>query len=161
MDRDLNTQLQNLNSYNERIEHEFEEFKSKYENEHQQLLEKIKEEAALTTKVAQLEEKNRDLQLHIKNVIDSKEGFEFLQNTVSELSLALISKNDKDMSVKQIHLIKDLFPDSQLEAINSMKKKVGLLESDKQSLLKVSKTMIDQNSDILKALKKYELAVKE
>lgn len=145
----------------DRVTDELKTLQVKFDNQQKELLDKLKIEGSLNTQISELQMKNEELSTQIKQTIEAKEGFEYLQNTVSDLSLALINKNEKDLSYKQIQLIKNLFGDAQISAINTYKEKIDTLELEKSKAHEISKKLVDQNREIMKPFRKYAIAVKE
>jgi hypothetical protein len=137
------------------------ELRTKLEEKEMEGFDKMELESRLVQEVAELKEKNKEMNQLVKHTLSSKEGLEFLFDTVSDLSLALISKNEKDLSHKQIHLIKNLFEESQINAVNNFKKQIEILEKDKAEICIAAKQLAHKNKEILKPLRKYSIAVKE
>lgn len=145
----------------DRITNELKTLQSKYDNQQKELIDKLKIEGSLNSQISELQSKNEELNTQIKQILEAKEGFEYLQNTVSDLSLALINKNEKDLSYKQIQLIKNLFGDAQISTINTYKEKIHTLEQEKSKTQEIAKKLLDQNREVIKPLRKYAIAAKE
>lgn len=161
IENDLKTQLTRECSKYERADEDLQALKSKCNEEHKELMSKYKIEGELTSEVAILKKKNIDLMSHIKNTLESQDGYEYLQNTVSDLSLALIDKNERDLTHRQIQLIKDLFDEAQIKSIASFKNKITDLETEKQKFVEQCKKMIDKHKEIMNPFKQYAIAIKE
>ena len=140
---------------------EIDNLKSKYDLISKELTSKIENENIVNTKLAELENKKNSLMEHIKTTLDSSHGFELLEDTLANLSLALINKNDKDLSYKQKQLIRDLFEDKNIKVINGFKEKISILEAEKLQALEISKKQTEGSKNMLKLAKKYAFALKE
>lgn len=140
---------------------ELTDLRNKYSLQQKELLEKINNEGTLISKLTNLEKRNEDLSNHVKTVLSTKEGFEGLQNTVSDLSLALIDRNEKDLSAKQIRLIKDLFSEAQIKVITEFRERVKQLEMETLDNYEHRRNLITKQKEIMLVLKKYAIAVKE
>ena len=161
LESDLTFQLSQESMKLEECEAELKLVEGKYENQKKELLDKIENESKLNNQVFELTQKYKELDSHTKFVLENKDGYEALGNTVSDLSLALIGKNEKDLSHKQIQLIKNLFSDSQIKAVNSYKQRVAVIEEEKSQIIRKWKSLTEQNKQIIKPFKTYTLAVKE
>eukprot|EP00345_Euplotes_harpa_P002588 CAMPEP_0168326492 /NCGR_PEP_ID=MMETSP0213-20121227/5324_1 /TAXON_ID=151035 /ORGANISM="Euplotes harpa, Strain FSP1.4" /LENGTH=534 /DNA_ID=CAMNT_0008329195 /DNA_START=2490 /DNA_END=4094 /DNA_ORIENTATION=- len=150
-----------LQSNYDRVSREHERLKEKYEIQYKELLDKLDSEDSLKSKVEELNSKKENLISHIKNSFDSYKGFEFLEDTFAGLSLALINKNDKDLSYKQKQLLRDIFEDNHIKVINNFKEKISVLEQEAAKSCQISKAQIDANSQLSRIAKRYVLAVKE
>ena len=142
--------------------HEFETLRLKYEDQNKDLIQKIEKESAMISKIEDLNNKNKDLNSYINNLLTTKEGFDSIHNTVADLSLALISKNDKELTLKQRNMIKDLFSNSQIKAIDTLKQKCSTLEAENSKIYGIAKNQVDFNfRKLLKMTKHYAVGIKE
>lgn len=137
------------------------EMKAKLEDMQREGFDRMEVEGRLEKEIGELRWRNMEMEQLVKSTLASKEGLEYLSDTVSDLSLALISKNEKDLSHKQIQLIKNLFGESQISAVNSFKKQIETLEREKIEVCNAAKQLAQKHKQILQPLKKYSIAVKE
>ena len=93
IESELGMQLSEVTDKYEEWEAELKHLHSKFENQKTELFEKVELEGDLRSTVSHLEEQNLNLSSTIKKITSSKDGYEALNNTVSDLSLALINKN--------------------------------------------------------------------
>jgi len=124
IESDLSFQLSQETLKFEETETELRSLQDLFENQKSELKDKIKEESENKNLISALQKSNTELNAIIENVIHNKEGYEKLSNTVSDLSLALIGKNEGDLSIRQIQLIKNLFGESLIKAVNSYKQQM-------------------------------------
>ena len=140
---------------------ELKDLEVKHDFQSNLLTSKLDSETALKQEILQLKSRSESLLSHIKQSLNSSKGFEILENTVTNLSLAFISKNEKELSQKQIQLLRDLFDHSQIKAINSMKEKLIGLETDNHLATTVIKRQTDIGKQVIKLAKKYAYAIKD
>lgn len=160
-ENEYSEKINKLNSQYEASSEELASLKSKYSLMSKELSAKIENESVIKNELAELKSKKNNLKDYIKNSLDSSRGFEFLEDTVSSLSLALINKNDKDLSYKQKQLIRDLFEDSHIKVINKFKEKISSLESEKHQAYEISKKQTEVSKNMIKLARKYAIAIKE
>ena len=142
-EREFIEQLQCQRDMYDTKSYEFEILKLKYEDQNKDLIKKIENELAMISKIEELNNKNKDLNNYINNLLTTKEGFDSIHNTVSDLSLALISKNDKELTLKQRNIIKDLFSNSQIKAIDALRQKWLTLEIENSKAYELAKNQIE------------------
>lgn len=160
-ENEFNDKIHKLQSMYESSLEELTSFKSKYNLISKELSSKIENESAIKSKLKELQNSKNNLKDYIKNTLDSSHGFELLEDTVSSLSLALINKNDKDLSHKQKQLIRDLFEDSHIKVINGFKEKISCLENEKSQAYEISKKQTEISKNMIKLARKYAIAIKE
>ncbi|CAI2363028.1 unnamed protein product [Moneuplotes crassus] len=161
LESEIGAQISEITDKYEECETELKAANLKYEQQTRELLQKIEQEGELRSRVSLLEKRNTDLEMIIQKISQSKDGYEDLGNTVSDLSLALIGKNKKDLSSSQIQLIKNLFSDAQIKAVDGFKDRINTLEEEKEKIVNQSKFITSQNQSMLKPLRRYSIAIKE
>lgn len=160
--QDLGEKYSYEKEMHETYKSELDTLKIKFDDQHKDLISKIEQESTLTQRIEDLQNKNIQLNSHIETVLNKKEGFEILQHTVADLSLALISKNDnKELTLRQKNLIRDLFGDSLLKAITTVNDKYKNLESESNKVTAAAKSQANRNKMLCKIAKRYMLAVKD
>ena len=160
-EKDLLLKLDMEQQQHESSLEELQVLNNKLEAHKKELHQKMASEGELIHRVTSLENKNEELMAHIHNTINSKEGMEFLHNTVSDLSLSLINKNEKDLSYKQIQLIKVLFEESQIEAVNNFKTQITELEAERAHSCAITKKWVNFSKEVFQPLSRYANGVKE
>jgi hypothetical protein len=109
--------------------------KAKVDKQNSDIIEKVKEQGNLKLQVSKLQKRNVELEGVIKKITQMKDGYEVLDDTVADLSLALIGKNEKAISRDQIQLIQNLFPQALLKAVEGFKERMKVLESERDKAM--------------------------